>query len=72
VKRYLPPRYQGSVALFRAEAFPAREPDLGWSALLPRLDVIIVPGDHHTCITRHVAVFAKRLDEVLRGAESDR
>jgi thioesterase domain-containing protein len=68
VKRYVPPPYPGRVALFRAEAFPAREPDLGWSALLPRLEVLVVPGDHHTCITRHVAAFAARLEEVLKRA----
>jgi thioesterase domain-containing protein len=66
VKRYVPPAYQGRVALFRAEAFPAPEPDLGWSDLLPRLEVSVVPGDHHTCITRHVNAFAARLEEVLK------
>jgi thioesterase domain-containing protein/acyl carrier protein len=70
VKRYVPPPYPGRVALFLAKEFPAPEPDLGWSALLPRLEVVIVPGDHHTCITRHVAAFAARLDELLRRTEA--
>ena len=72
VKRYVPPRYPGRVALFRAEEFPAPQPDLGWSALLPRLEVVVVPGDHHTCITRHVAAFAARLDEMLHPAPGGR
>ncbi len=72
VRRYVPPRYTGPVALFRAEELPARRPDLGWSSLLPRLEVVVVPGDHHTCITRHVAAFGARLDDVLRHAETAR
>ncbi|TMG83469.1 MAG: hypothetical protein E6H78_12200 [Betaproteobacteria bacterium] len=70
MSRYVPPRYAGPVALFRAEHFPAARPDLGWSALLPRLQVVVVPGDHHSCITRHVAAFGAHLDEVLRRAET--
>jgi len=64
--RYLPARYTGQVALFRAEKFPTRRPDLGWSSLLPQLEIVVVPGDHYTCITRHVAAFTARLDELLR------
>jgi thioesterase domain-containing protein len=66
VKRYVPPAYEGRVALFRAEEFPADAPDLGWSSLLPQLEIVVVPGDHHTCITRHVAAFAATLEDVLR------
>jgi thioesterase domain-containing protein len=68
VRRYAPPSYAGRVALFRAEELPARNPDLGWSSLLPRLEIVVVPGDHYTCITRHVAAFGARLDDVLRNA----
>jgi thioesterase domain-containing protein/acyl carrier protein len=68
VRRYVPSRYAGRVALFRAEQFPAHRPDLGWTRLLPRLEVRVIPGDHHTCITRHVATFAARLEEVLHRA----
>jgi thioesterase domain-containing protein/acyl carrier protein len=70
VQHYVPPRYTGSVVLFRAEQFPAFRPDLGWARLLPHLEVIVVPGDHHSCITRYVATFGARLNEVLRGAEA--
>jgi len=27
----------------------------------------VVPGDHYPCITRHVAAFGARLDDVLRN-----
>ena len=68
VRQYVPSTYAGLVALFRAEQFPAHRPDLGWSRLLPRLEVRVIPGDHHTCITRHVATFAACLEEVLHRA----
>ena len=70
IRRYVPSRYAGLVALFRAEQFPAHRPDLGWSRLLPRLEVGVIPGDHHTCITRHVAAFGARLEDVLRRADT--
>ena len=68
IQRYVPPSYTGPVVLFRAEQLPAYRPDLGWSRLLPRLEVAVIPGDHHTCITRHVATFGARLNAVLRRA----
>jgi thioesterase domain-containing protein len=70
IRRYVPSRYAGPVTLFRAEQFPAHRPDLGWSRLLPRLEVTVIPGDHHTCITRHVAAFGVRLEEVLRRVDT--
>jgi len=68
-RRYFPQGYAGRVALFRAEEFPTRRPDLGWSDLLPKLEVVVVPGDHYTCITRHVTAFGARLDDVLRRTD---
>jgi len=70
IRRYVPPIYEGVVALFRAEQFPAYRPDLGWSRLLPHLEVGVIPGDHHTCITRHVAAFGASLEDVLRRADT--
>jgi hypothetical protein len=56
--------------LFRAEELPAARTDLGWSrGLLPHLTVVVIPGDHHTCITRYVATFSARLEEAMRNAE---
>jgi amino acid adenylation domain-containing protein len=68
-KRYMPSRYAGRVVLFRAEQYPAERPDLGWSEYLPRLEVVVVPGDHHSCITRHVATLAERVNEILSKAD---
>lgn len=70
IRCYLPPRYAGRVALLRAEQWPADRPDLGWSRLLPLLEVAVIAGDHHTCITRHVAAFAARAEETLQRAET--
>lgn len=68
IRRYAPSTYTGLVALFRAEQFPAHRSDLGWASLLPRLEVGVIPGDHHTCITRHVAALGARLEDVLHRA----
>ena len=68
IRRYVPGAYDGPVALFRAEELPAASPDLGWRMLLPQLEVEVVPGDHHTCVTRHVGAFASRLEARLQRA----
>jgi len=69
IRRHLPTPYGGPVFLFLAEEFPAYRPDLGWSRLLPRLGVVVIPGDHHTCVTRHVGVFGAQVEEMLRQVE---
>lgn len=69
IRSHAPSKYPGLVALFRAEQFPADRPDLGWAKLLPRLEVGVIPGDHHTCITRHVAALGARLEEVLHRVD---
>jgi thioesterase domain-containing protein/acyl carrier protein len=68
IRRYVPVGYEGAVTLFRAEALPAARPDLGWARVLPRLEIEVIPGDHHTCVTRHVAAFAAQLEARLRRA----
>jgi amino acid adenylation domain-containing protein len=68
VRHYVPSRYSGPVVLFRAEQFPAPRPDLGWTSVLPQLEVVVIPGDHLTCITRHVATFGAHLNAILRRA----
>jgi len=65
VRCHVPGIYHGRVALFRAAELPAERPDLGWSDLLPQVEVEVVPGDHHTCVTRHVVPFVERLEAVL-------
>ena len=66
IRQYVPAGYDGAVTLFRAAELRATRPDLGWASLLPGLEIEVVPGDHHTCVTRHVGVFAQRLEARLR------
>jgi len=70
IRSYVPAAYDGLVVLFRAEALRVRRPDLGWTPLLSDLEVETVPGDHHTCVTRHVAAFASRLEARLQRVPS--
>jgi thioesterase domain-containing protein len=72
IRRYVPAGYDGAVTLFRAAELRAARPDLGWAPLLPGLEIEVVPGDHHTCVTRHVRVFAQRLAARLRCLEQAR
>jgi amino acid adenylation domain-containing protein len=66
IRSYVPAGYEGRVTLFRAEELRVRQPDLGWARLLSDLEVEVIPGDHHTCVTRHVAAFASRLEARLQ------
>jgi amino acid adenylation domain-containing protein len=70
-RRYAPAIYEGRVLLLRAADDPAYRPDLGWSRLIPHLEVDVIPGEHLTCITRHVAAFAARLEQALREGEDE-
>jgi len=70
VQHYVLSRYTSPVVLFRAEQLAAYRPDLGWSKLLRHLEIAVIPGDHHTCITRHVAAFGACLNEILRRADT--
>ena len=68
-RRYAPAPYAGRAVLLRGEEEPAYRPDQGWSRILPRLQVEVIPGNHLTSITRHVDVLANRLEQILRQAE---
>ena len=61
-----------AVALLRAEELPATRPDLGWTDLFPRLEIEVVPGDHLTCVTRHVGEFGERLEALLQRSSPGR
>jgi thioesterase domain-containing protein len=57
--------YPGRVVLFRARTRPlfhAHARDLGWSGFAREVEVIEVPGNHHTMTTEpHIRVLAKKL-----------
>jgi thioesterase domain-containing protein len=58
---YAPRRYAGRVLVLRPEQTEDRRPDLGWSMVCARVDVRTVPGDHHSCLVRHVEATARQL-----------
>ena len=78
LKKYVPAPYAGRVTLFRAQEV-ARAYDhvgsrLGWTEdVLPRLDVVEVPGGHDSLVREpNVRDLASGLEDVLRrdGAEA--
>ena len=71
IRRHVPAPYPGPAALLRVEDAAIRPPELDWLRVLPRLQIVSIPGDHPTCITRHVAAFAARLEEVLKGTRTE-
>ncbi|HEU5192320.1 MAG TPA: AMP-binding protein [Methylomirabilota bacterium] len=70
LRRYAPPPFDGRTVLLRAEGEPAHRHDLGWSRLIPKVEVGVIPGEHLTCITRHVDAFAVRLEAILKTADT--
>jgi amino acid adenylation domain-containing protein len=72
--------YRGRVTLLRAMEEPpeeaygdhlsARDPQLGWGALLPDLQIRHVPGHHRSMMVEpHVQILAQRLRDILIGAQ---
>jgi len=65
---YVPGRYSGRVTI----VWPENEarlrpgyPDGVWRPLVPAIDLQIVPGGHHTCLTRYVEQLAARVKACL-------
>ena len=61
VRAYVPGRYHGRVTVLVPERRRRERPDLWWSAIARDVDVRIVPGDHLTALTVHVAALAARI-----------
>jgi len=62
VMAYVPRRFAGRLLVFWPEQEPPRHPRarlLGWAPLAEQVDVIRVPGDHHTVVTRHAELIAR-------------
>jgi amino acid adenylation domain-containing protein len=61
VMAYVPRPFPGCVlAFWPAEDRPRRpgDPTLGWGPLVEHVEVIHVPGNHHTIVTRHTELIA--------------
>jgi thioesterase domain-containing protein/acyl carrier protein len=72
---YEPRCYEGHVALFRATRQPAgirKDPALGWSGLIPELDVYAIPAYFTTGVYEPaVATLAAELRRCLDGVDGD-
>jgi hypothetical protein len=67
---YVPAYYPGRVVLLRTDSIQSRVPDdptLGWRHVTRNLEVRPIPGDHHTCLTKHVKTLAESLASYLRN-----
>ena len=54
---YVPRPYRGEITVFLAEDDPAELPTdatWGWSKVSRAVEVHTVPGDHLTCLTKHI------------------
>ncbi len=65
---YRPVPYSGRLAVLRSEAQLDLRPSLGWSGLATIVETHVIPGDHHTSITRHVAATGARIKACLDAA----
>lgn len=68
IARYAPAPYAGRLVVLRPEGHGDTRPAMGWTAFNPQAQTIVVPGDHHTAITRHIDVLAARLRAHLHGS----
>ena len=71
VMAYVPRAFAGRVLAFWPDeetGRPAGEPTLGWGPLVEHVEVIHVPGNHHTIVTRHSGLIAHTI-QTRREAE---
>jgi non-ribosomal peptide synthetase component F/thioesterase domain-containing protein len=64
IMRYFPRPYPGRVIVFVPVDEPLRvahDPTQGWGRLARAVDVVPVPGDHHTVVRHHADLIADRL-----------
>jgi amino acid adenylation domain-containing protein len=62
--RYPGGSYDGRFVLVRTREGNDPRRDLGWTRLVRRLELVVLPGDHVTLVTRHVGALA----DAIRGA----
>ncbi|MDQ3255227.1 MAG: amino acid adenylation domain-containing protein [Acidobacteriota bacterium] len=67
---YFPQAYAGPLTLLLpcdSEVNSADDPTAGWGRVASEMVVHSIPGDHVTCVTRHVKVLAEHLNSCLRS-----
>jgi thioesterase domain-containing protein len=70
MEAYVPQKYSGRIVLFRSasiknEAF--HDPTAGWGQITSDVAVEWIPGDHRSCVTKHVADLARKMRPHLMG-----
>jgi thioesterase domain-containing protein/acyl carrier protein len=72
VRGYEAHSYTGKVIVLRSSATDERfpgDPTIGWGKVAGTVEPRLIPGDHMTCLTEHVVVLAKTIDEFLRKTD---
>ncbi|HEX6137581.1 MAG TPA: AMP-binding protein [Casimicrobiaceae bacterium] len=70
---YVPGRFRGRASVLwpREDASPAHVEARSWSRVVGSLDLIEIPGDHNSCLTRHVRDLAAAIQRVLDRDQRD-
>ncbi|HET7872346.1 MAG TPA: thioesterase domain-containing protein [Terriglobales bacterium] len=70
VRGYVAQPYSAPITLLVSEGRTGAhsDPTLGWGKVSPQVDFHMVPGDHHTCLTRHLNTVAEILRSCLERA----
>jgi hypothetical protein len=67
MSQYLPPRVQGEVICLLSEEYATRKAydPAAWKHLARQVRVDRIPGEHNTCVSRHVGDLADCLNRML-------
>jgi thioesterase domain-containing protein/acyl carrier protein len=67
---FVPKKYPGRITLFWPEDDEEKPEDAAacWSKVAREVELHVLPGDHITCITKHAAVLAQKLQTCLTKA----
>ena len=67
MSKYLPPRLSCEVICLLSEEYATRKAydPVAWKHLIARVRADRIPGEHNTCVSRHVGDLAERLNQML-------
>jgi len=67
MSKYLPPRIRAEVICLLSEEYATRKAydPAAWRHLAERVRADRIPGEHNTCVSRHVGDLAERMNQVL-------
>jgi thioesterase domain-containing protein len=70
VRRYVPKRFPGRIAVLRSAGVRVMRSDLGWQALAAQVETHSIPGGHLASLTHHVAATGACVKACLDAASS--